>query len=431
LSKISKLVNLNLLYLQSTGVSDIAPLSGLRDLCAVNLEDTAVVDFSPLLEIEGFADRAADGFHSWLNTGNITDSNLERIALEAGDDGGTVRLLNYIRLEKGLPLYWPEAYSGTRDLPDSDTEGQEPKPTAGAYAVARRDDTLEADPTFGSPTNDNLAQDMLEALREHAQQIQETLVDNLADNIIITTINKLIDDIKNEPDQIPIGRLQISLRRLQNLAVAYSDSERESDLTLRGLLGGLADGLTDFVALYPAVKEIEASRMALGVISDGDLKIIGEQIEEFASIARASPLVGISVVQAITDGDNEIGFLSEILASPAMGLSTRASAIRTQAVIRGQQLITVWNFSVGALRWLQQEFGSVGSQSWDSFKSGIPDGIGKGTSEAIRGLVHVSLLALAVKLAGPLAPLAFVLPAFKALQRRAESVKDKSEEKLE
>ena len=83
----------------------------------------------------------------------------------------------------------------------------------------------------------------------------------------------------------------------------------------------------------------------------------------------------------------------------------------------GQQLLSLWNFGATVVRVTGDEFGPLAADSWKAFKEGVPDGVKKGTKDAISGAVKVALVALAVKLAGPFAPIALILPAFGSIEK--------------
>lgn len=296
-----------------------------------------------------------------------------------------------------------------------EADSGEPQPIPGPYAVKWHEGRLEARPTLGVPSSPPVAEDMLDSIRELAEKIRESLVDNLADHNLRKCIDNVILDLSHPVGEIRIGRLQIDLRVVQGFSDAYADSSREYDLTLRGMLTGLASSLLDFTAQYPAIREMEAGRIALHVVTQENVEPILTPLAEIREIARNSPVVGKSVVEALDEGDLEVVALTNRISDARISPAAKVRAISDRSNIIGQKLLTVWNVGAEALRWSKAIAARTGHAAID----GLEDGVRAGVETTVSGAITTGAAALAMHLGDPMLAISLVVHSFRPLAKKA------------
>lgn len=411
---------LRLLYFSDTSVHDISVLSNLGSLKAIFLPDITFEEMYPLAGSTNISNGVSEGFVCMWPSGSGNDyfDALSKLS----DPEETVLKINYLRQTLKFPLFWPENYKGREYFPSileltelAEKDENLPSPLPGPHRFILGQGQIQATRVRDEPSQAEVAQQLIDQLKEDAIQLKAILDENYTDPILDSALGRLIQDLSYEASAIPLGRLQISLRRMQAFSAAYSDSGIERNVTLSGALSALADGIADLTTLYPALREIEAGRITLGILQSEDTDSVSDAIYAAINSIGNDSLVSSSVIRALSDGRVEIRSLGTMLENPGISLNGRAEALRRRCEIVGQQLLSVWNLSAAVVRWAGAEASAVTSESWRAAKAGIPEGARLGAKTATAGAVKLALMALAFKLAGPLGPIAVALPNFDSL----------------
>lgn len=320
---------------------------------------------------------------------------------------GPDELNRYLHREIGI-------FDLTDRLNDPQEDARPPAPGPGPYAVSIRQGKLEAEPTPGRPVDNGLALDLRNALQELAVDVLNTLSDNLADPPLTAAIQKLLADLSADMESLPLGRLQIDLRVLQGFSTSYSSAELGSDRTIHGLVSALAEGLYDLTSQYNAIRQMEAGRIAMGVVSQADIRPLQEPVRAIVEAAQSSDIVGDSLIAALTEGNDEIASISNKINNPLTPLDVKAKAIDQRAAIIGQQLLTVWNFGVAVVQLPVVATRALGKAAADGAVSGVK----KGVEGLVAGSITGAAGALAFALHNPVLALSYVAQTFAPLAQQ-------------
>lgn len=430
---ISNIPKLKFLYAYGTNLNSKLPIEFAKDLQAVFLNINEEEDAKYIARWKFLSDKYCEGYECLFYLQEST-SVPKGITNSLGDTN-TVLFVNHFRAKLGMSPYWPAHYDGPREAPlsersneDDDLKSSDIQPVPGPNIFQFKNGKFEARPVKSKTNDQSLSQSLLEAIIDDANSILTEVNENYLDKALSNAIERTIRDISGDISDVPIGRLQVSLRRIQALSISYSQEDREADKTLRALLFSLSESMQDLVSTIPNIMEMESARMALGAISTEAIPIISNSIDHISKSAENSDIVGNSVIRALKDGNFEINALTETINDIRTSLPTRTIAIKKRGEIVGLQLLSIWNFGASIYSRISAEFKDAGIEAWRGAKEGIYEGSKDGTKIAVSGAIRIGLLALAVQIAGPFAPLAFVVPAFEVISKKLKSSTEKLEE---
>jgi hypothetical protein len=162
---------------------------------------------------------------------------------------------------------------------------------------------------------------------------------------------------------------------------------------------------------------MEAGRIALHVVASEDAAPILQPIGNVVEVAAASPIVGRSVVGALTEGDEEIAALTAKVEDVRTPPAARSRAIEARSTIIGQKLLTVWNMAAEVVRAsrVPAALKGITNAAAQGVTAGVEKGVAKVTSASITG----GAAALALHLGQPLLALSFVVETFAPLAKCA------------
>ncbi|MBD8876495.1 hypothetical protein [Roseibium polysiphoniae] len=296
------------------------------------------------------------------------------------------------------------------------------------YGFSWRNGRIEAEPMREAPLDLSIAEDILDELRQKGAAALAGLTGNHADPRLIETVSSFLECIQGKASEIREGRLLMRFRVLEADAGAFVDPSSDRERDIRSIVSDFAASAEDLISLYPALRTMEANRLALRFKSDETTqKTFQQTVEELTEIAEASTLVGASAIEALKEGTVEQASLTEIIDGTGDERS-RAEALEKRDMISGLQALDVRNFVSSGLKKCGDELGPVVSESWNEAKGAIPRGVGKGVEGAVSGSVKVGVAALVASFAGPVAGLGVLIASFAPLGKRAEKVKEAVED---
>ena len=339
----------------------------------------------------------------------------------------TVLAVNFFRMQKSADLFWPDGYTGKRELPvmpsqvaETDAELFEQRPAP--YRFVPHNGKLEAQPQRNVPFDPLTAEQMRRVIQDKLLLVSEVLQGNHADPLVLAAIKAFSECIVDPVEQTQTGVLLMRFRSIEAHASAYTDAASESDRTVRAVLDDLARSADDFLALFPSVRQIEAYRHALAFEGNNQaIKNFQEFTSEISNIASSSNVVGDSVLKALEDGSTQINELSQRIVTSSSE-KVRAQAIQARAAVAGLQALDVRNVSSAAMSWLYEEMKTVAGDSWDEAKRVIPQAVGHNVQHTINVGLRIGIILLVAHIAGPLGVLAVVAPTFAPLAKKAEEV---------
>lgn len=296
------------------------------------------------------------------------------------------------------------------------------------YGFSWKNGRIEAEPMREAPLDLSIAEDILDELRQKGAAALAGLTGNHADPRLIETVSSFLECIQGAASEIHEGRLLMRFRVLEADAGAFVDPSSDRERDIRSIVSDFAASAEDLISLYPALRTMEANRLALRFKSDETTqKTFQQTVEELTEIAEASTLVGASAIEALKEGTVEQASLTEIIDGTGDERS-RAEALEKRAMISGLQALDVRNFVSSGLKKCGDELGPVLSESWNEAKGAIPRGVGKGVEGAVSGSVKLGVAALVASFAGPVAGLGLLIASFAPLGKRAEKVKEAVED---
>lgn len=486
ISGISGLINLRQLSLERTKVEDISELASLNELQALNLYwtritsikalsnhtrlrllgigRTRVSDLSPISGMTSLADAAVAGRHAYSHFVEFYDTPAYRGEREKEKATGvrvislrephrTVRLINSYRTARDLAPYYPDGYESEPQeqtfSPQREAVAEGLKQTSASYSFGFRNGLLEAHPQMEAPGHPDLAADIHAEVLDKLQDAQTRLGN--APARIRSTVERLVVALGPELGSVKPGILLMRSRSLEADIAAYDTEEGRSEIFPDSLsiLKDLDSSLQDLKGCFPQLVEIEATRLAQGLLDAG----VDEALHSMAGMRDAAATSGImtfSAVEALKAGEPDIQSVRDILLQTT-DLSVRAKAIKERAAIAGQMLLDYRNFAASVLREASSslmvsraaktfskaraDFEKVGSESWDQAVKAIPPAIGKGVARGVEEVTSAAIktgaVGLAYTIGGWLGALGLLVTSFGPLARKADELKTEIDQTVE
>ncbi|MBD8890370.1 hypothetical protein [Roseibium litorale] len=309
-------------------------------------------------------------------------------------------------------------HSAPREQLDLD---QRPAP----YTFGWQNDRIEAEPMREAPVDPEIAEDILDELREKASAALSGLKGNHADPRLIASVSSFLDCIQGRAAEIREGRLLMRFRALEADAAAFADPASDRERSTRALVADLAASAEDLISLYPKLRAMEANRLAMRFkVDERNYEAFRKAVDELTAIAEASPFVGASAVEALKDGSAEQQHLTTIIEG-AGGERAQAEAIEKRSMIAGLQALDVRNFVSPVWKRCGEELNDIGAETWKRFRADLP----KTLSGLLNSGVKVAVIGLVVGIGPKVVALGLLIKGFDRLGRWAQEVKDALDDK--
>ena len=265
------------------------------------------------------------------------------------------------------------------------------------------------------------------------------------------SLDRLTSALGKDLGDVKPGILLMRSRTLEADIGAYDSAEGRLELLPDALsvLKDLVASVEDLKGCFPQLAEIEATRLAQGLLDAG----IDEAVHSMASMrdaAISSDIVAASAIAALKAGEPDVAHANEILRE-ASDLSARATAVKKRAAIVGQMLLDYRNFAASVLREASSavrrapgvqtfakagaDLKKVGAESWSEAVKAIPPAVGKGISKGVEDVtsaaIKTGVAGLVYSIGGWLGALALLAGSFAPLARRADEIKSDIEQSIE
>ena len=255
---------------------------------------------------------------------------------------------------------------------------------------------------------------MLDALRDTVVDMREECERVQDDRLLSRLLDRISADLTADFEHIEIGRLQVHLRGLLAQAAAHDDPFRQADKAIRGGLNQISEALQDLLSQSLAVAQMEASRIAIGLI-DSDHDQVRKGLKAFRDVAANADNVDSSVIAALDQGDEELPELDALAAPFGPPPAYLQKVVSQRAAVLGQKAVATWNVSIAVIKQGSKE---LGGRAWT--------GVGNGVEKTAEGAVGVSFAALAVHLGVPLEMIGMLIPSFLSAKNEVKKLEDKT-----
>jgi Leucine-rich repeat (LRR) protein len=390
LSQVSNIDTLEILNAANTHVSDLTYITTLGALQSLDLSNTNVTNFAPLATMTGLS----TGALHWRMTGvlwpqKIEDPNLKNLSQLENPDS-TILGINYLRRLQNLPPFWPEDYTGERELPElhsteppivetiAETQldhlpGQIPAP---AIFVADGVGPIRLAPEPVAPYDPEQAE-LHEELLEAASHLRATIAERSGrtDRLIALTVDveAFVEALGGGLQAMRPRRLWMrgnALRRIYDADLRARVSEDPDDAPLpewtAARLEVVVLGYNAFAAGDPTLNDLD--QRSLGPL---DRSQLGPSLDAGAAIAQASREAPDVMAPDAAKLLEENAALARVAAgnygpNADRLLTASLSAMRNAGAAIMRQLVLTARL-----------IGEEGYKRWDQFATGLAGEAGK------------------------------------------------------
>jgi len=287
----------------------------------------------------------------------------------------------------------------------------------GAFNFSLVEGALEARQLTHAPHDRKMAEGALEELRAIAAASKLGLDKNMADPLLIGSIDRLVKTLSHALDILPTGTLQMQIDALDGFTTAFADPSNDQEKNILGSLLGLQKALLSFQAMYPELQEVLANKLTMELQTQ-DVDAVNANINDIIIHTEKSLYIGQSTIGALNSGQNEFNDFTEKL---IFTLPEKKAPLEVaRAKVTAHRLVTLRNF----LTKVSDETKDVSKDSYKALKKGSIKGIEKGAEETVSAAVKVGLAALLATFSKPLAGIALATSIFEGFRKKSDKAKD-------
>lgn len=288
----------------------------------------------------------------------------------------------------------------------------------GAYAFSAENGKIEARGLKHSPENSDIAQAAMEELAFIAKNSIKTLNANHADDLMLDLVERFLNLLPKSVTDLKAGLLMMQVTSLEGFIEAFSHPDNEQEKNLIGALLALKKSADAFQGMFPELQKVQANQLALQ-LQNTDIAEINRNLDEISVFAKQSEFVGVSAIDALESGSDELNILNKKL-DLTFNMQQRATLIETQAQVTAHRVVNNRNFFAKAL----DEVKDVTGSAYVAAKKGLNKGIEGAVSGGVKGGIAI----LVGSLTGPLGGLAVLIASFGPIAKKSEEIEGTLEE---
>jgi hypothetical protein len=267
-----------------------------------------------------------------------------------------------------------------------------------AYRFTIRGDKIDVLPEPTSLEDPSFARDTFEELVAKARDTLRRLRGSNSAQRACLSIERLLETL-NDFDNMRAGVLLSRVRSIEADLFAFDSDDGRDEMISPTALAMVNDTLQtarDLMSLFPMVRRVETERLALD---------LDRHVEALPAIQRDMQTLS----EAATGSEALTGPARDALRQNDTAIADAVDPVLRTSLI-ADKLLVVRNFTGAVGSKIGIELGALGLRSWEAFKESLPQGIGVAARFG-------PLLLLGTLIAGPVAGIAMVLPAFKSVAR--------------
>jgi hypothetical protein len=329
-----------------------------------------------------------------------TDDVLGEYPLDEAQTRQVARILDF-NPEPSRFFYYIEPYE-----PHDESAEQRPA----AYRFELRGRQIDVLPERPEAVDAELALDTYRELLAKAQALHGRLIQSNSARRVCGSVEMLLEALGSHFDDLRPGVLLSRERSIAADRAAFDTADGRGELFAGAfaMLDDTLQTLRDLLAAFPIVRRIEAERLALDLDRSADaVPIIQEQMAAIEATAEKSDAVTDRTIAALTQNDVAI----EDAIDPVVQRSLVADKLLVFRNFAGAVVGGVASYGRIAVGKAGMELGELVGKSWQAIKDELPKGIGA----TARIAPLVGLVTLAGVIAGPVASMASLVPAFKPI----------------